>query len=69
MSQFKFSVITVVKNDQENIVKTLKSVLSQKKQVDLEYIVIDGNSLDETVNQSLSLAQGDIYSVEPYHLV
>jgi glycosyltransferase involved in cell wall biosynthesis len=51
MSQFKFSVITVVKNDQENIVKTLKSVLSQKKQVDLEYIVIDGNSLDETVNQ------------------
>ena len=50
MSQFKFSIITVVKNDQENILKTLKSVLNQKKQVDLEYIIIDGNSSDSTLN-------------------
>ncbi len=49
MSQFKFSIITVVKNDQENILKTLKSVLIQKKQVDLEYIIIDGKSSDNTL--------------------
>ena len=49
MSQFKFSIITVVKNDQENILKTLKSVLKQKKLVNLEYIVIDGNSSDKTL--------------------
>ena len=31
MSQLKFSIITVVKNDQENILKTLKSVFKTKK--------------------------------------
>ena len=50
MSQLKFSIITVVKNDQENIIKTLKSVLKQKKLVNLEYIVIDGKSSDKTLN-------------------
>ena len=50
MPQLKFSIITVVKNDQENIIKTLKSVLKQKKLVNLEYIVIDGKSSDKTLN-------------------
>tara|TARA_B100001175_G_scaffold296818_1_gene286049 strand:+ start:2124 stop:2882 length:759 start_codon:yes stop_codon:yes gene_type:complete len=49
MSQFKFSIITVVKNDEENILRTLKSVLNQKNQVDLEYIIIDGKSSDNTL--------------------
>ena len=48
MSQYNFSIITVVKNDQQNISKTIKSVLSQKKDVDLEYIIIDGDSSDST---------------------
>ncbi len=49
MSQFKFSVITVVKNDQYNIEKTIKSVIAQKNNIDLEYIIVDGNSSDNTL--------------------
>lgn len=43
-----FSIITVVKNDQRNISKTIKSIMSQtfKK---FEYIVIDGGSTDKTL--------------------
>ena len=44
-----FSVITVVKNDEKNIDKTLKSVLSQNFR-DFEYILIDGKSKDKTLN-------------------
>ena len=42
-----FSIITVTKNSENKIDKTVKSVLSQSFK-DLEYIVIDGNSTDET---------------------
>ncbi len=42
-----FSVVTVVKNDEENIQATLNSVINQKFQ-DFEYIIIDGNSTDRT---------------------
>ena len=42
------SVITVVKNDEGNIEKTIKSVLSQKKYLSFEYIVLDGKSNDST---------------------
>ena len=42
------SVITVVKNDEGNIEKTIKSVLSQKKYSSFEYIVLDGGSNDST---------------------
>ena len=45
MHQFKFSIITVVKNDQDNIEKTVKSVLDQRHQSNVEYIVVDGNSV------------------------
>ena len=51
MSQFKLSIITVVKNDQDNIERTLNSVLSQRNQIELQYIVIDGNSSDNTVEK------------------
>tara|TARA_B100000242_G_C43019766_1_gene474500 strand:- start:812 stop:1561 length:750 start_codon:yes stop_codon:yes gene_type:complete len=43
----KFTIITVVKNDQIGIVKTIKSVLNQTFK-NFEYIVIDGNSTDKT---------------------
>lgn len=43
------SIITVVKNDKENILKTLKSITSQKNNL-VEYIVIDGGSKDGTLN-------------------
>ena len=49
MSQFKFSIITVVKDDEKNILRTLNSVLIQRKNVDLEYIVINGDSSDNTL--------------------
>ena len=49
MSQFKFSIITVVKNDEKNIEKTIKSILNQKLNVEVEYIIVDGNSSDRTL--------------------
>jgi len=48
MSQFKFSIITVVKNDENNLEKTIKSILNQKNYEEIEYIVIDGKSNDNT---------------------
>jgi glycosyltransferase involved in cell wall biosynthesis len=48
MNFLTLSIITVVKNDEKNIEKTIKSVLNQKN-IKLEYIVIDGNSSDKTL--------------------
>ena len=42
-----FSILTVVKNDVQNIESTLSSVLSQSLPV--QYIVIDGGSIDGTL--------------------
>lgn len=42
-----FSIITVVKNDESNIEKTINSVLSQNYK-NFEYIIIDGKSNDKT---------------------
>lgn len=44
-----FSIITVCYNSEKTIEKTLQSVLSQTEQ-DFEYILIDGASLDSTVD-------------------
>ena len=44
------SVITVVKNDQKNILRTIKSVLNQKNSK-FEYIIHDGKSSDYTFNK------------------
>ena len=43
-----FSIVTVVKNDEANIEKTIKSILSQNFK-DFEYILIDGASTDKTL--------------------
>jgi glycosyltransferase involved in cell wall biosynthesis len=45
-----FSIITVTKNTEEKIDKTIKSVLSQSYK-NFEYIIIDGNSKDKTFNK------------------
>ena len=44
------SIITVVKNDEKKISKTIKSVLQQKYR-NFEYIVIDGLSSDNTLKK------------------
>jgi len=49
MENFKISIITVVYNDEERIVQTLKSVAGQTY-VNLEYIIVDGLSKDNTLN-------------------
>ena len=48
----KFSVITVVKNDQHNISNTIKSINNQSYK-DFEYLIIDGKSTDETLTKIL----------------
>jgi glycosyltransferase involved in cell wall biosynthesis len=45
-----FSIITVTKNTEEKIDKTIKSVLSQSYK-NFEYIIVDGHSKDETFNK------------------
>lgn len=45
-----FSVISVVKNDDKNISKTIESIKSQSFK-DFEYIIIDGKSTDNTVTE------------------
>ena len=42
------SVITVVLNDEKNILRTLKSVKNQKS-VNIEHVVVDGKSKDKTL--------------------
>jgi glycosyltransferase involved in cell wall biosynthesis len=49
MGHLTLSIITVVKNDERNIKKTIKSIINQKN-IKLEYIVIDGNSSDKTLS-------------------
>ena len=44
-----FSVITVVKNDEKNIQKTIESILNQTFK-NFEYIIIDGKSKDFTIS-------------------
>lgn len=51
-----FSVITVVKNAEIDIVKTLKSIKNQTFK-NFEYIVIDGESKDQTLNHLLATKQ------------
>jgi len=45
-----FSIITVVKNDENNICKTIASVNSQSFK-NFEYIIIDGSSTDNTLRK------------------
>lgn len=45
----KFSIITVTYNSENTIENTIKSVLNQKN-VDYEYIIIDGGSSDKTID-------------------
>ena len=43
----KLTIITVVKNDKKNLLKSLKSILSQNLK-NFEYIIYDGMSKDGT---------------------
>jgi glycosyltransferase involved in cell wall biosynthesis len=54
-----FSIITVVKNDQKKIFKTLRSIKNQTFK-NFEYIIIDGASTDKTLD---ILKKNKIYDV------
>jgi glycosyltransferase involved in cell wall biosynthesis len=45
-----FSIITVAKNDEKNIEKTIKSV-TQQSFTNYEYIIVDGKSSDQTITK------------------
>lgn len=55
----RFSVITVCRNAEAALRKTSESVLSQTC-LDFEYIVVDGNSTDGTVDFLRSLPSGNV---------
>ena len=45
------SIITVVRNDEKNIEKTIKNIINLKnesKNESIEYVIVDGNSTDNT---------------------
>lgn len=44
----KISVITVVKNEAQFLEETIVSVIEQKSNVDLDYLIVDGGSTDGT---------------------
>ena len=48
MRKNKFSIITIVLNEENTIKKTIKSVLSQSYP-EIEYIIVDGGSTDNTL--------------------
>ena len=52
MQKNLLSIITVVKNDEKNIQKTIKSIIHQKN-LKYEYIIIDGKSKDNTLKKIL----------------
>ena len=49
IKNFKISIVTVVKNSEKTIEKTIKSLIDQTYK-NYQYIVIDGGSTDNTVN-------------------
>ncbi len=58
----KISIVTINKNDAVGLEKTIKSVISQKKDF-FEFIVIDGNSIDNSKDLLLSYKSGITYSI------
>lgn len=52
MNKFTFTIITVCRNSQNTIRNTFESILNQESLNDilLEYIVVDGNSSDNTID-------------------
>lgn len=46
----KFSIVTPAFNSEKYIAETIESVISQEGDFELEYIVVDGGSSDNTVN-------------------
>ena len=52
MQKKLLSIITVVKNDEQNIQKTIKSIINQKN-IKYEYIIIEGKSQDNTLKKIL----------------
>ncbi|MCK5021964.1 MAG: glycosyltransferase [Candidatus Pacebacteria bacterium] len=45
----KFSIITPTYNSEKYLTETIESVLSQKGDFEIEYIIIDGGSTDKTI--------------------
>ncbi len=57
MNQIKFSIITVCYNASNCIAETIDSLLSQKF-TDYEYLIQDGKSTDDTMNQIEKITSG-----------
>ena len=58
-----FSIITVVKNDEKNISKTIDSIQNQNFK-NFEHIVIEGKSNDNTIGKILRYKNIDIVIYE-----
>ena len=43
MSNIQISIITLTKNDHLKLIKTLNSIKSQKRNFNIEWIIVDGH--------------------------
>ena len=55
----KLSVITVTLNAKDALATTLKSVSSQKRRSEIEFVVIDGLSVYDAMNKGVEKSTGD----------
>jgi len=66
----KISVIIAVRNEEDNILKCLNTLLTQKyNKTDFEIIIIDDNSIDKTCEVILQRVKDTEVNVQLYHLI
>ena len=61
-NNIQITIITLVKNDYQKFIKTLKSIKSQSKYFPTEWIIIDGSN--KTINKRIKFEIKNIFSLD-----
>ena len=64
----KFSIITATRNNEATLSDTIESVLSQKN-VEIEYIIVDGASSDGLMKDFYRLPQYEDFDINGYTFI